>query len=410
MTTAESILSQQVLRYKQYTAVRLGQQVCEVDFVRNTAAAGPHSEEEDLELLLFPSSEEDDHAPDQVVMDNEQAAATGSHTSPLGDGGPTSSTDRSFPPIPRFTRTRTVSWDKKEVESPSFTFRCSCCQFQRIGIPCVHIYSVAKKLDPEWKGFTHHHVAVRWWTSYICYGFREENTTSPITCALNALAKCDIEGPSIHLRTLLPESNIPPGISDSRLNSAPVPAFCRVNNYPQEELYQIFGGGSNKNNKKKKNEEDLSDIGFTQTSFDPDKTSEGSDYSSAGNPDDNDSDKSHQECNTSSSEDNYDGHDHAGDGGGCKKNLFQEESIGQADEEDKDKEFDGAMRAVTSLYRMAGKSDRDLAFATIAGLRSQLQGAVAKKRKKGTGTQGIVIESHPKQSRRAYNTHHQYYR
>jgi hypothetical protein len=384
VTVAESILSQQVLRYKQYCVVHFGHGKCEVDFIpttQNRTAAGAEQEEsahpeeqEEDSFLLFPSAEEDE-ADDVVMVDRED-----SHSS-----------SRAFPPIPLFTRTRTVTWYVEEEEDSRFTFRCSCCQFERIGIPCVHIYSVAKALDPKWNGFTHHHVAVRWWTTYICYGFREDNTNnSPMTGSLNALAQCDIEAPSISL-TPLPGLNVQK--PDSGTTSAHLPAFLRVKNYPQEELLQIFGE-ANKKNKKRTTEEDLLDIGLTQTTYDPDNNSEGCSGCDSGDEFDDDSEEAAVDV-----------------GGGCNKNLFQESctrSLGQSDDENI-REFDGVMRAITSLYRMVGKPDRDSASAALAALHSQLRGAVSK-RMKGTGTQGIVVESHPKRSRRAYNTHQPYYR
>ena len=57
-------------------------------------------------------------------------------------------------------------------------FCCSSCfQFERIGIPCVHIYAVVKEIDPSWEGFLlHHHVAVWWWSVFVCHGFGDEET------------------------------------------------------------------------------------------------------------------------------------------------------------------------------------------------------------------------------------------
>jgi SWIM zinc finger len=307
-----------------------------------------------------------------------------------------------FPPIPLFKRTRTVVWEE-EVAS-YFTFSCSCCQFQRIGIPCVHIYSVAKQIDPDWTGFTHHHVAVRWWTSYISHGFSEDN--SPMTQALNALACGDIGGPSIHLlspRPFVLETTTGP--------SGPVPAYIRLKNYPQDELYHIFGEWTKNKQNMQMMHKDLTDIGLTQTTFDPNVGNREDDSKSVESNDFRDvnmDDDSVHSC------DYDDDSDHLG-AGGCK-NLFKESWKTNNDAISSDEVtgevFDSYLRTLGSLYRMVGKSDKGPACTTIATLISQLRGA-ATKRKKGTdktlGTQGIVVECHSKRSR-TYNTHHDYYR
>ena len=76
------------------------------------------------------------------------------------------------PPIPRFQQVGLVNC------SNDSRFCCSSCfQFERIGIPCVHIYAVVKEIDPSWEGFLlHHHVAVWWWSVFVCHGFGDEET------------------------------------------------------------------------------------------------------------------------------------------------------------------------------------------------------------------------------------------
>jgi MULE transposase domain/SWIM zinc finger len=288
------------------------------------------------------------------------------------------------PPIPRFRRTRTVTWDQEGF------YRCSCCHFDRTGIPCVHIHAVVKMLHPHWKGFTHHDVSVRWWSTYICHGFPchdgEENS---LTTRLSDLADCDVKGPVIR--------QVPPPTLDQSSGYASrhclVPAYCCVKNYSKQDLYQIFG---NMNAGPKEVELEM---GLTQTTFDPETANHDEDDSGHGTNHDDD-DSVH------------------GTTGVC--NLF-EESLKQISKTDSTQVFEDAMRdvrgdfrAIDSLLHLVDKPERETACAAISSIVLQLRAAVAqknnKKRKSSTaeGTQGIIQESHHTKGR-TYNTHQPFY-
>ena len=153
VTTAESILGQQVKRYKagQYVVRRIQDKAFEVMLVVNE-----EEEHEDGLGSEMGGMEE---------QEEEQQQQDGTTTST------TSWSSWTRPPIPRFQRVRLVNC------SNDSRFCCSCFQFERIGIPCVHIYAVVKEIDPSWEGFLlHHHVAVWWWSVFVCHGFGDEET------------------------------------------------------------------------------------------------------------------------------------------------------------------------------------------------------------------------------------------
>ncbi|KAG7351360.1 SWIM zinc finger domain protein [Nitzschia inconspicua] len=47
--------------------------------------------------------------------------------------------------------------------------KCSCCEYERNGIPCRHICHVALKFGSDFESFTHHSVDIRFWTVYSLY-------------------------------------------------------------------------------------------------------------------------------------------------------------------------------------------------------------------------------------------------
>ena len=67
-------------------------------------------------------------------------------------------------PIPRFHRIRRVTVGKDGI------CKCSCCYYERVGIPCPHIASVFSMLNPKWEGFLHTDLSVRWWSQYNFHG------------------------------------------------------------------------------------------------------------------------------------------------------------------------------------------------------------------------------------------------
>ncbi|KAG7372244.1 SWIM zinc finger domain protein [Nitzschia inconspicua] len=47
--------------------------------------------------------------------------------------------------------------------------KCSCCEYERNGIPCRHICHVALKFGTNFESFTHHSINIRFWTVYSLY-------------------------------------------------------------------------------------------------------------------------------------------------------------------------------------------------------------------------------------------------
>ena len=90
---------------------------------------------------------------------------------------------------PRFRRVRTIT--RCRITG---VLTCSCCLFQRIGIPCRHIMKVlADELGPGYRGISHHDVLVFWHKSYYYFGMgdwtemrdlllklSENDTTGPV--------------------------------------------------------------------------------------------------------------------------------------------------------------------------------------------------------------------------------------
>jgi hypothetical protein len=100
-------------------------------------------------------------------------------------------------PIPFFSRIRSVTVDQ------TGTMFCSCKHFERMGLPCGHMACVAKlchetksfgSITCKFSGFTHHDIAVRWWSSYMYYVYRS-STPSHIIEKYCLLAMNPIKGP-----------------------------------------------------------------------------------------------------------------------------------------------------------------------------------------------------------------------
>jgi hypothetical protein len=82
---------------------------------------------------------------------------------------------------------------------------CFCKHFERIGLPCVHLACVATLchempgLDShcsKFAGFTHHDIAVHWWSSYMYYAYRP-STPLYIVQKYHLLAMNPIKGPKM---------------------------------------------------------------------------------------------------------------------------------------------------------------------------------------------------------------------
>jgi hypothetical protein len=102
-------------------------------------------------------------------------------------------------PITIFSRIRSVTVDR------TGTMFCSCKHFERIGLPCVymacdatlcHDTSVFGSHTSKFAGFTHHDIAVRWWSSYMYYAYRS-STTLHIIEKYHLLAMNPIKGPKL---------------------------------------------------------------------------------------------------------------------------------------------------------------------------------------------------------------------
>ena len=247
-----------------------------------------------------------------------------------------------------------------------------------------------KMLDPDWKGFTHHDVSVRWWSAYISHGFRgsashnddedEEahHSSRRLSTRLGNLADCDAKGPSV--RSLPAPMFVDVGFPITGSRGTNVPAFCRVKNYPMDALHEIFG----KAGRNLGSTETNLDMGLTQTTFDPDNS-------------DDDDDSNDGVCNL------------------FKDSLKQ---IAASDAtlvlEDQMRAVEGHFKRIASLFPIVDTQGRDSAVTAISSIVSQLEDLVhekenGKRNSSGGGTQGVVLERH-NAKRRMYNTHNDYYR
>jgi hypothetical protein len=96
-------------------------------------------------------------------------------------------------PIPRFSRIYEV-----KVCPDTKVFACSCCNQERMGMPCRHIAAVC--LDNETilgensKGFPLSSVQIFWWNQYYLYGLSNRKDHKKSKQALIALASNDTPG------------------------------------------------------------------------------------------------------------------------------------------------------------------------------------------------------------------------
>ena len=129
-------------------------------------------------------------------------------------------------PIPRFSRVRRVTIDDKGV------CKCSSCYFERVGIPCPHIAAVFQTLDPDWKGFLHTDVSVRWWSQYHYHGYKLPSH-GRLTKLFHELRKNDVSGPTIALSLVKGPVHQP---------SQAMIAVDRLKNYNKEDVSDVLGG------------------------------------------------------------------------------------------------------------------------------------------------------------------------
>jgi hypothetical protein len=135
-------------------------------------------------------------------------------------------------PIPIFSRIRSVNIDQ------TGTMFCSCKHFKRTGLPCVHMACVAKLCHEtsvfgshtsKFSGFTHHDIAVRWWSSYMYYAYRSSTPSHNIE-KYHLLAMNPIKGPKMRF-------NVPQflEIYDEQQNLS---AIDHLKNYPRNFISQ----------------------------------------------------------------------------------------------------------------------------------------------------------------------------
>ena len=136
-------------------------------------------------------------------------------------------------PVPFFKRIRYVNLDFKNVGF------CSCKYFERCGIPCVHLFSVFCHLSPNDKpfvGFSHHDVAIRWWSSYLYHGYLPSSPDNLRNC-FDKLSHNDILGPKfIHPLESQEEYVMPTKV---------VAPLYRILNYSHEDLVHLHMFESN---------------------------------------------------------------------------------------------------------------------------------------------------------------------
>jgi hypothetical protein len=136
-------------------------------------------------------------------------------------------------PIPIFLSIRSVAIDDTR------TMSCSCKHFERIGLPCVHMVCVAKLCHEtsvfgshtsKFSGFTHHDIAVRWWSSYVYYAY-QFSTPSHIIKKYHLLAMNPIKGPEMRC-------NVPQLLEIYDAQQI-LPAIDHLKNYPRNQSLNL---------------------------------------------------------------------------------------------------------------------------------------------------------------------------
>lgn len=81
--------------------------------------------------------------------------------------------------VPRFRRVREVQIVERDIFGRKCDcLVCSCCLFERVGIPCRHIQCVLNLLLDNFQGVSHHQVAVRWWSMYSHAAYKKKGGLS----------------------------------------------------------------------------------------------------------------------------------------------------------------------------------------------------------------------------------------
>jgi hypothetical protein len=353
---AESILYQQVQRYQKYEVVRVAHASFEVVFSPDISDCA--SERDPLtESALYDFDV--DHIPMPFDCDEELSVQDGKDEQfSAEDGNDDTDTIGNITcprcPIPRFRRRRKVMFDVDTDE-----VRCSCSQFERIGIPCVHMQSVIKYVHSTWEGFTHHQLAVRWWSVYISKGY-PLGTTSPMSLALASLASSDLVAPIIPgFAKMLNDC----GRSIHRPGATQF-AWERVTNYEVNMLSKICFKVC-----RSPDRGDWEFMGHSQTTFDP--------------------------------ENREDANESAGDLFARFENALDNDS--------KYLLMERKLRSFLSLYQALGNKDQLEVDARMDVLISQMRADCSKNVEEIGGTRSILVEKHGT-SRRTFNTHNPYYK
>jgi MULE transposase domain len=407
---AESILLKQVERYANYAVVRVGYSSFEVAAVQEDSCIMSQGNDVDSDQLPIPSLEsvtgagglfgsDEEHDNETIEIDEEDHHegllndVTAASSAAIRGNCPavtTTGVTSSCGPIPLFRRTRTVLFDVNRC-----AFTCSCCQFERIGIPCVHVYSVVKCVNPSWKGFTHHQLSVRWWSIYIAKGY-PSGTSCPTSRALASLASNDLAAP------------VMPGfckILDDcaqticARSTAPGLAWERVTNYAREDLQKIF------TEYRRRDAGEWDFMGHSQTTYNPAGTDEEEEIASfRGDGFDMISDPNQQQ-----EEGGKGGTAQANDGGpSC--NLFERFDLHVAvDNNSNYALIQRKLQSFLSLYLALGEDEKNVASDRVDTLLSQTRADYAKNQPICGGTRSILVEQHCMRSR-TYNTHNPYYK
>ncbi len=369
--TAESILSKQSQRYTSYSVVRIGAASFEVSFnYGRDKVADDHEDDHDGDGMLMPyqpitattadeqDSKEDNEENEETMEDQEKNVPFKWH------------------PIPAFRRERIVSFDTN-----TSTVKCSCCQFERIGIPCVHVQVVVKAVDPEWNGFTHHQVAVRWWSVYAFKGYPyRASDACPVSRALGHLSENDIDAPAFghDLVARIKASGEP--ICEP---SPSIPDYQRVLNYNTEDLRPLFALEKDDNSILGGQWEDGDGwdmVAYSQTTYDPQREIQ----------------------------------DNEGGGGGTTTpcNLFDRLEIQAHDGDEGYGEAERTVRSILAVYASLGQDGRIMVKEGLDNLlvhgRAELAKQNQSKELVSGGMRGIVEETNRKR-KRVLITHHPYY-
>ena len=128
-------------------------------------------------------------------------------------------------PIPCFERIQEVT-----INDDGY-LQCSCYHFESTGLPCVHQATVIRSCFKNWRGFTHHDIAMCWWKIWQTHSFDPD--AREISSVLLKLQKSEVSGPSFPSQVLLAGS----ASYDKRIPNKL--ALSQVKIYKAEELQQI---------------------------------------------------------------------------------------------------------------------------------------------------------------------------